>query len=400
MILVGDYKLDEKSKSLINDILNSDRITEGRYVAQFEKKFAEIIGTKYCTLVNSGTSALIAGLTSLLYDDRYPKVKKSAKVITTPITYIATSNAIKLVGLDPVYVDVNLETFDINVDAIEALLENSNPDEYCGILPVHLMGYPCDMDMINAIADKYDLFVFEDTAQAHGSKYKGKNTGTFSLLADYSFYIAHNIQVGEMGAVVTNDEKINKLIKQIKANGRVCDCMVCTRSKGVCQKNDLEFDPRFTHEFIGYNFKTMDFQAGLGLVQLEKFDEIIKARQNNVKYLNDKLKKYEEYFILPTYDESVSYLAYPIIIREDKLDMDFIRDNLLKLNVESRPLFGCIPTRQPAYKEYKEQYKGKLPNAEYLSDNGFYIACHQYLSQDDLDCIVNAFKEIFNNVRM
>jgi len=122
MILVGDYRIGQEEKNIINEILDSNRITEGKYVAQFEQKFAKIIGTKYCTLVNSGTSALIAGLTALLYDERYPKIKKGAKVITTPTTYIATSNAIKIVGLEPVYVDVNLETFDINADMLESLL--------------------------------------------------------------------------------------------------------------------------------------------------------------------------------------------------------------------------------------------------------------------------------------
>jgi dTDP-4-amino-4,6-dideoxygalactose transaminase len=391
MILVGNYIIEEKERQVINEILDSNRISEGKYVAMFEKKFAEIIGTKYCTLVNSGTSALIAGLTALLYDDRYPKVKKGAKVITTPLTYIATSNAIKLVGLEPVYVDVNLETFDVNVDLIEQLLEQSNPDEYCGILPVHLMGYPCDMDRINEIAKKYDLFVFEDTAQAHGSKYKDKMTGNLSLLADYSFYIAHNIQVGEMGAIVTNDEKINKLVKQIKANGRSCDCRVCTRSKGVCPKKDNEFDPRFSHEFIGYNFKTMEFQAGLGMVQLEQFDEIIKKRQSNVKYLNDKLAKYSEFFILPKYSEDYSYLAFPLIIRDEKIHTNAFREYLANNGIESRPMFGSIPTMQPSYKDYAKQYQYKLPNAEYLSNNSFYIACHQYLSQEDLDKIVEVF---------
>jgi dTDP-4-amino-4,6-dideoxygalactose transaminase len=393
MIHVGEYIIDSKSKQIINEMLDSNHISEGKYVLQFEKKFAEIIGTKYCTLVNSGTSALIAGLTSLLYDDRYPKIKKGAKVITTPLTYIATSNAIKLVGLEPVFIDVNLITFDINTQQIEELLKCSNPEEYCMILPVHLMGFPCDMDEINRIANKYNLVVFEDTAQAHGSTYKGKNTGTLSLLADYSFYIAHNIQVGEMGAIVTNDEKINKLVKQIKANGRSCDCNICTRSKGYCPKSDLEFDPRFTHEFIGYNFKTMDIQAGLGLVQLDSFNDIILKRQFNVKYLNDRLSKYLDIFILPKYSENISYLAYPLIIKSDiHFDLDKFRNKLItNYGIESRPLFGSIPTMQPAYSKYKTYYKDKLPNADYLSRNGFYIGIHQYLSKNDLDKIVEAF---------
>lgn len=396
MILVGDYRIGDAEKKVINEILDSNRITEGKYVAQFEKKFAEVIGTKYCTAVNSGTSALIATLTALIYDERFPKIKKGAKVITTPITYIATSNAIKLVGLEPIYVDVNLETFDINVDQIEALLDGSNPDDYCMILPVHLMGYPCDMDSINQIANKYDLVVFEDTAQAHGSKYKGKNTGTLSFVADYSFYIAHNIQVGEMGAIVTDDEKLYKLVRQIKANGRMCDCAVCTRSKGVCPR-PFGSDPRFLHQFVGYNFKTMDFQAALGLVQLDNFSNIIQKRYENVKFLNDNLKKYEELFILPKLSKDFSYLAYPIVVQKN-VKVDFLREELTRRGIESRPLFGSIPTKQPAYQDYYEEYKDKLPVADYLSENSFYIGCHQYLSQTDLEHIVLAFNEIVGDI--
>ncbi len=391
-ITVGEYIIGRKEKDIIMDVLDSGRISEYKYVAEFEKKFAKIIGTKYCTLVNSGTSALIAGLTALIYDERYPKVKKGSKVITSPLTYIATSNAIKLVGLEPVFVDVNLQTFDIIPEQIEDILKQGNPDEYSIILPVHLMGYPCDMDRINSIAEKYNLVTFEDSAQAHGTKYKGRNTGTFSLLSDYSFYIAHNIQVGEMGAVVTDDEKINTLVKKIKANGRMCDCIICTRSKGYCPKSDMDGDPRFLHDMIGYNFKTMEFQAALGVVQLEKFDEIIRNRQHNVKALNEKLSKFEKYFILPNYSDDYSYLAYPLIIKQDSgINREDFRKKLLDAGVESRPLFGSIPTQQPAYSDYKKLYEGRIPNSDYIGKNAFYIGCHQYLNDDDIDFVFKSF---------
>jgi CDP-6-deoxy-D-xylo-4-hexulose-3-dehydrase len=146
----------------------------------------------------------------------------------------------------------------------------------------------------------------------------------------------------------------------------------------------------------------MEFQAGLGVVQLEQFDEIIKKRQSNVKYLNDKLAKYSDFFILPKYNTDISYLAYPLILRDDiryrdcdwltkYFDLDEFRDKLSQRGVESRPLFGSIPTMQPAYSEYESQYNNKLPNADYLSKNSFYIGIHQYLTQEDLDNIVSAF---------
>ncbi|GAI80320.1 unnamed protein product, partial [marine sediment metagenome] len=190
-ILVGDIKFGIEEKNIILEVLESNRISEDKMVLEFEKEWSKFIGTKYCVAVNSGTSALIAGLTALLYSSNFPKVKKGTKVITTPTTYIAVSNAIKLVGLEPVYVDVDPIKFTILPEQIETLLkESNNPDEYSIILPVHPMGYPCDMDRIKEIAKKYNLVIFEDASEAHGTKYKNKIVGSLSLLASYSFYIA------------------------------------------------------------------------------------------------------------------------------------------------------------------------------------------------------------------
>ena len=384
----GEIVIGEEERKAILEVLDSGWISEGPKVREFERRWAKFIGTKHSILVNSGTSALIAGLDALKIKYNIPEGKK---VITTPVTYIATSNAIVKTGLEPVYCDVDRQKFTIQTEGIEALLEK-NPDEYCGILPVHLMGYACDMDKINEIARKYQLFVFEDAAQAHGTKYKGKMLGSLGEISDFSFYIAHNIQVGELGAVNTNDPELIRLVRKIKANGRLCDCTQCTRSKGTCPKRDEDYDPRFTHDIIGYNFKTTEFQAALALAQMGRIDDIIKKRNEHVKYLNDNLQKYSE-LQLPVYDPDVSYLAYPLIA----YDRMRIRHDLEKEGIETRTLFGCIPTQQPAYSKYAMQYKGKLPNAEHIGTNGFYIGCHQYLEEEDLEYIVQTFAKIFGD---
>ena len=382
----GEIVIGEEERKAINEVLDSGWISEGPKVRQFERTWAKFIGTKHSILVNSGTSALIAGLEALRIKYDIPAGKK---VITTPVTYIATSNAIVKAGLEPAYCDVDRNKFLIQPEGIEELL-SKNPEEYCGILPVHLMGYACDMDRINAIAKKHGLFVFEDAAQAHGTRYKDKVLGSLGDISDFSFYIAHNIQVGELGAVNTNDPELIRLVRKIKANGRLCDCTVCTRSKGTCPKMDEDYDPRFKHDIIGYNFKTTEFQAALALAQFRKIDEIIKKRNEHVKYLNERLQGYEQ-LQLPVYDENVSYLAYPLITK----DRMRIRHELEKEGIETRTLFECIPTQQPAYsRTYARQYKGKLPNAEYAGTNGFYIGCHQYLNEEDLEYIASTFAKV------
>ncbi len=399
-ISVGDFQISVEERAAINEVLDAGRISEWKKVSEFEKLFADYINTKHCVAVNSGTSALIVGLSALIYDSRFPKIKKGSKVITTPLTYVATINAIVLTGLEPVFIDVDPYSFSILPQKIEEHLESVNdPENYSIILPVHLMGYSCDMDEINRIARKYDLVVLEDSAQAHGSQYKSQRTGSLSLISVFSFYIAHNIQAGEMGAVMTDDEKLKNLMRRLKANGRVCDCSVCTRPNGYCPyfPQDEDFDPRFVHDVIGYNFKVMEFEAALGVSQLRKADLIFVKRQNNVRFLNEHLDKYSDDLQLPAFSENVSYLAYPIVIKEhSKFTRKYLREELEKNGIESRPLFGCVPTQQPAYNYLKEEYEGKIPNAEYAGKNAFYIGCHQYLNHDDLEYVVYIFDKILS----
>lgn len=394
-IRVGDFKLGQAEKKIINEVLDIGRLSEGAKVKEFEEKWAKFIGTRYCVAVNSGTSALIAGLYALKF---LFKIKDKAKVITSPLTFIATVNAIVAAGLEPIFVDIDKETFVIKPDEIEETIKKEKGVSI--ILPVHLMGYPADMQRINAIARKNGATVMEDAAQAHGTVYKNRKLGTYSSLACFSFYIAHNVQAGEMGAVVTDNYNIYKLIKKIKAHGRMCDCPICTRADGKCPRLDSykgkeDFDPRFYHDMFGFNFKAMEFQAALGLVQLKKVETILKKRSYNVRYLNSGLEPLRDLLQLPQYSNDISYLAYPLVIRKpDIISRKILRHKLEQAGIETRPLFGCIPTQQPAYRHLEKKYKGRLPNAEYIGLNGFYIGCHQYLTKNDLDFIIALLHKI------
>ena len=397
IIRTGDFKFSDEEKEIINKVLDSNRITEHKETRKFEKNWAKKIGTKYSVAVNSGTSALIAGLWALKY---LSEDEKRKKVITTPLTYIANANAIRLSGLEPVYGDIERETFSLKPSEIERILKEQNPKEFLAILPVHLMGYPCDMDKINNIAKKHELFVFEDAAQAHDSKYKGETLGSIGDLSNFSFYIAHNLQVGELGAVNTNNPEIKKLVRKIKSNGRLCSCDICTRMEGKCPEilnnakkgGDEDFDPRFTHDILGFNFRTTEFSTALANSRINHIDEINKKRQENLLYLNDGLKEHGQILQLPKFSEDVSYLAYPLILKKGS------RGNLMRKlenkGIETRSLFGCIPTQQPSFSDLKKEYEGKLPNAEEIGKKGFYIGIHQFLTKEDLNYVVDSFKEV------
>jgi len=392
-VRIGDIRIGEEEKASVLESLAEGRLSEGRKTRDFETRWARYIGTKHCVALNSGSSALLAGLHALIHDDRRPKVRPGCKVITSPVTYVATSNAIVLAGLEPVYVDIDPRTFALDVNQVEDVLRRG-PEGHALLLPVHLMGYVNDMDALNDLARRYGLAVFEDAAQAHGSLYKGRKAGSLSDLAEYSFYIAHNIQVGEMGAVVTDDEALCRLVRRIKANGRLCDCRICTRAAGKCPHRGASLDPRFTHDLIGFNFKTAELHAAIAIPQIGRADAIIRARRFNVRTLNAKLEAFSDIFQLPVYSEEVSYLAYPLVIRDPRWSREKIMLALEKAGVETRPLFGCIPTQQPAYRFLRDRYEGRLPRADFVGANGFYIGCHQYLDEEDLDCVGEAFRSV------
>jgi len=397
-ISVGEFRLGQAERKALIEVIDSGRLSESKKTFEFERSWADYVGTRYAVVVNSGTSALIAGITALKI--KYG-IKDGAKVLTSPLTFIATVNAIVQCRLTPVFVDVDPQKLIITPDNIEAALKKEK--NIALVLPVHLMGYLVDMDRVNSLAAKFKARVMEDAAQAHGSLYKGRRAGSLSELGVFSFYIAHNIQAGEMGAVNTNDKVLCSLLKKLKAHGRMCACGVCTRSRGICPPLDAykgkhDFDPRFFHDIIGFNFKVMEFQATLGLVQLKKADEIFKRRSFNVNYLNHGLQGLTHILGLPPYCENVSYLAYPIIIKDTKLvSRLLLRRELEKSGIETRPLFGCIPTQQPAYSFLKKRYLHKLPYAEYIGTSGFYIGCHQYLSKADLDFIIASFNSILKS---
>ena len=340
-ISVGEFILGQDEKEALVKVIDSGRLSESRKTFEFEQEWADYVGTSYAVAMNSGTSALIAGITALKMKFR---IKDGSKVLTTPLTFIATVNAIMQCRLTPVFVDVHPQKLVITQENIARALKREKGIAL--LMPVHLMGYPVDMDAVNALAAKYKVPVIEDAAQAHGSLYKGRRCGALSELGIFSFYIAHNIQAGEMGAVNVNDKVLYNLLKKLKAHGRMCACGVCTRSRGVCPQLDKykgkrDFDPRFFHDLIGFNFKVMEFQATLGLVQLKKAEEIFQKRSFNVNYLNNGLKVFSDILQLPPYSQDVSYLAYPVIIKDTQLvSRLFLRRELEKVGIETRPLFG------------------------------------------------------------
>jgi CDP-6-deoxy-D-xylo-4-hexulose-3-dehydrase len=370
MIGIGDYKTTPKDEEVVLKILKSNRLSEGKYVREFEEKWADFCGTKYAVLTNSGTSALISALEVL------KSYTNERRIHTTPLTFIATINAIVLAGFTPVFSDVNRKTF-----VLEPYYTGTDL-----FMPVHLYGFPVEMDKFNY------RFMIEDACEAHGTMCGNLKAGATGIMGCFSFYIAHNIAVGDLGAITTNNKDIYLSLKQVKAHGRMCKCPVCVRNTGKCPYAGKDFDPRFTFERIAYNFKTSEIQAALAINKLEFADEILKKRNSNVQYLNNALSGTDG-IQLPPHNPGISYLNYPVVITDPDIVRSEFLTKLTEEGVENRPLFSCVPTQQIAYSHLKEEWTDRLPNAEWLGERGFHCGIHEYLTREDLDVIAEAIKK-------
>jgi len=355
---IGDFPIGQDERDAINRVMDSGRISEGREVRAFEDEFADYLGVAHCVAVNSGTAALMVGLKALEYLDMIPN---NARVLIPALTFIATANAVMLTGNVPVFGDVSLETMCLEPAELEK--------DFDIALPVHLFGIVASMD--NIFTRARGRLVCEDACEAHGATYWGTKAGTMGAWGAFSFYIAHTVQAGEFGALVTDNGDIARVARQLKAHGRSCQCRVCTRYTTGC-KHLENGDPRFRSEFPGYNFKPMEFQAALARVQLKRIDDNIAKRRENARELTDGLRRVSE-FCLPTFDEGSVPMAYPVVYTGDR---DGLIIELQKLGVESRPIFGSIPHQQPAYRQYADAV---TPVSDHIGKQGLYVGCHQYL---------------------
>jgi dTDP-4-amino-4,6-dideoxygalactose transaminase len=244
------------------DVLDSGRASSGKYTREFEEKFAGLIGTKEAIAVSSGTDADMLALAAL-YDFG---AKRGDEVIVPALSFVATGNAVLHAGFKPVFVDIDRATLNIDAAKIESVISKKTK----AIIPVHLMGKPADMDKINSIAKKYNLFVIEDAAEAYGTKYKGKNAGTLGHMAAFSTYAAHMISTVEGGVITTDNPEFAEVLRSLRSHGRACKCKQCVLNTkdAECDKrfnNKAKMDIRFIFERIGYSSKMNELEAAVGL---------------------------------------------------------------------------------------------------------------------------------------
>ena len=372
-------------------------LTAGRFAKEFEEKFAKFLGVKYCILTNSGSSAnllAISALTSPKLVER--RLKPGDEVITTACGFPTTVNPIIQNNLIPVFIDVDLGTYNIQVDKIEKAISKKTK----AIFIAHTLGNPADLGEIMKIVKKHNLWFIEDNCDSLGSKYGGNYTGTFGHISTSSFYPAHHITTGEGGAVLTSDTLLKRIILSFRDWGRDCWCEPGydnTCGKRFSQqfgKLPFGYDHKYVYSHIGYNLKITDMQAAIGIAQLKKLPKFIEVRKKNFKFLFDKLREYEKYFTLPqaTRNSEPSWFGFPILVKENA---PFNRNNIVnyleKNKIATRMLFGGNLTKQPAYENTKYRIFDSLKNANLVMNNLFWIGVYPGLRKEMLNYIIETF---------
>jgi dTDP-4-amino-4,6-dideoxygalactose transaminase len=363
----------------------------------FEDKFSELLGVKDTVAVSSGTDADILAL-AVLHD---LGAHRGDEVIVPALSFVATGNAVVHAGFTPAFVDIQRDTLNIDPDRIEAAITEKTR----AIMPVHLMGKPADMDAINAIAGKHNLYVIEDAAEAHGALYKDRRVGTLADLAAFSLYVAHIVSTVEGGTICTNNEEFANILRSLRSHGRACTCRQCVLnvSQGYCPKRfatpDGE-DIRFIFERIGYSCKMNELEAAVGLGNLECYETIREKRRQNLVYVLERFDRFHPYLstIHEEPHEIIGPHAIPIVVQEDaSFTRAELTNYLEQRGIETRTLFASMPTQCPGF-VYLGYTLGQFPNAEYMGKHGIHIGVHQDLGQAEMDYVLETlaqFLEMF-----
>lgn len=375
-------------------------LTTGRFNAEFEAKLAARIGARHALTVNSGSSAnLVAfsALTSPRLKDR--QLRPGDEVITCATGFPTTVNPVLQAGMVPVFVDVDIPTYNIDVGAIEAAIGPRTR----AIMVAHTLGNPFDVRAIRALCDRHNLFLIEDCCDALGASVAGRHVGTFGDIGTLSFYPAHHITMGEGGAVFTNNANLNKIMESFRDWGR--DCYCAPGKDDTCNKRfgwrlgDLPkgYDHKYVYSHLGYNLKITDMQAAVGVAQLDHLDGFIAARRRNFDRLRDGLAPLEEFLILPeaTKGTEPSWFGFPITLRAGApIDRHRLLLELQARNIGTRLLFGGNLVRQPYMKGRNFRISGSLANADIVVDKTFWIGVYPGLGEPELDFVIAAMHDI------
>ena len=376
-------------------------LTSGPHSLSFEKRFASIVGGRHAFMVNSGSSANLLALSSLTSPRLGArKLSPGDEVITVAAGFPTTVTPILQNGLVPVYVDVDLGTYVANEEAMEADISSKTK----AIMMAHTLGNPFNLDLVMRLAEKHGLWLIEDSCDALGGTYNDQMLGSFGDLATFSFYPAHHITTGEGGAVISKKASMKPIVESVRDWGR--DCWCAPGCDNTCLKRyewklgELPegYDHKYTYSHLGYNLKSGDIQAAIGLAQLDRLPGFIEARRKNWNYLLEGIRELEEYLILPvpTKNSDPSWFGFALTVRESSpITRNAIVQELNEKKIGTRLLFGGNLLRQPAFMDTPRRVIGDLANTDIVMNDTFWIGVWPGLTIPMLDFMIETMQGIF-----
>ncbi|HLY40835.1 MAG TPA: lipopolysaccharide biosynthesis protein RfbH [Terracidiphilus sp.] len=398
-IPVSGKVIDAADLSTVVDSVLDAWFTTGRFAKEFERKLARFVGVRCASLVNSGSSAnliAISALTSPKLGER--RLKPGDEVITVAAGFPTTLNPILQNRLVPVFLDVTLPNYEIDVSQLEAACSTKTR----AVMIAHTLGNVFDVDAVSAFAKKHDLWLIEDCCDALGSTWRGQKVGTFGHIATVSFYPAHHITMGEGGAVLTDRPDLQVLIESFRDWGR--DCWCDPGKENTCGKRfdwqlgelPCGYDHKYTYSHVGYNLKATDMQAALGSSQIEKLPEFIERRKKNFNFLWAALEPLQRFLVLPkaTEGSDPAWFGFPIGVREDA---PFSREELIReldeKKIHTRLLFGGNLLRQPAYQDCDHRVVGSLENSDFVMNQVFWVGVYPGLTEPMLTYVADVIRD-------
>jgi len=372
---------DYQELAAIQSVIDKDIYSMGDYVAQFEKDFAKFIGRKHCVMVSSGSAAnLIA--TAALFFTKNPLLKRGDEVIVPAVSWSTTYFPLQQYGLKLKFVDIDLDTLNYDLDALESAITV----ETKMIMVVNLLGNPNDFDVINHLIKDKDIIVFEDNCESMGAEYKGKQAGTFGTVGTFSTFFSHHMATMEGGFVSTDDEEIYHILLSLRAHGWTRNL---PQKNHVSNKSDDWFEESFRFVLPGYNVRPVEMSGAIGIQQLKKLPSFLKQRRENAKTFVELFKDHKEFTIQKDIDNS-SWFGFSLIIKPGStLQRKNVLDSLRKNNIECRPIVTGNFTRNDVMRFFDYEVHETLKNADHLHDNGFFVGNGQSLLDSNIRALFN-----------
>jgi len=388
-ITLSEPLYDDKEAIALLTTFLSGNLSQGKKVLEFEKNFAQAIGTKYAIATNSGSSANLISLQAL---KTLHNIKKNDEVILPASTFATVPMPVLQLGLKPVYVDVDLKTLNISTKEISKAITSKTKI----IMPVHTLGMPCDMKEIMQLARTHKLLVFEDCCEAHGASIDKKNVGSWGNISAFSFFVAHNITTIEGGMILTNDKNLYDHCKSLREFGRISQ--INLKKKRYYSDSYLKnYDKRYVFKNIGYNMRLTELQAALGVVQLKKMSKFNNKRISNANYLLNLISKKLLNFVNTTItpkNYTNTFYTFPILLKKG-INRIKVCNFLEKNKIQTRPMMaGCLPD-QPGLINQNKRIVGNLKNSRFIKDNCFFIGIHPSVSKPSLRYFVKIMEKFF-----